>query len=267
VNETDLIVRAMKMSTPKKHRKIIPEIEPSLINTTNDAISRMASRAIRKKRSKPLKSWEAPEFLQYLIQALSNYSVRLARVSARDREDMAYIYDELVRRVNDDMSNIVMRDYIDWWSSTYARKMYGEELYVRQLGNDHYVDQFVNIKFNRSTNISVPENKSPADQTVDAQILYQMGGLPMLLRSKGIVVAANILRDKGDTNWLMRLSQTLHDFPKEAVCDTMLHTISGAPYLPECMVDFVSVARPALEYHRVRDFVGLNYRQYFKEQE
>lgn len=273
VNETDLIVQAMRQGSPKRRKLRIPEIEPSPIDTSNDAISKMADKPIRRKRAKALRYWEAPEFLQYLIKALSNHSVTLARVSARDKEDMAFLYDELVRRIGDEMSNAVMRDYLDWWTATYARKMYGDEVYARKLSTDHYLDQFVRLKFNRTVDI-IPESESasasvsapPAatHKEVDAQTLYQMGGLPMLLRAKGVVIAAQVLREKGDTNWLMRISQSLHDFPKDAVLDTMERTVSGAPYSPDQMVDFISIARPALEYHRIRDYAGLNYRDHFK---
>lgn len=271
MNETDLIVQAMRMGTPKKKRLRIPEIEPSPIDTNNDPISKMANKPLRKKRTKALRYWEAPEFLQYLIKALSNHSVTLARVSVRDREDMAYLYDELVRRIGDDMNNEVMRDYIDWWTSTHARKMYGDELYARRLSDDRYVDQFVRLKFNKTVDIlsepetaSAPAPTAPTHKEVDAQTLYQMGGLPMLLRAKGVVTAAQILREKGDSNWLMRISQTLRDFPKDAVLDTMERTMSGAPYPPDLMVDFISISRPALEYYRIREYSGLTYRDCFK---
>lgn len=272
MNESDLIVQAMRMGTPKKRRKRIPEIEPSPINTNDDAISKMANKRVRKKKNKPLRHWEAPEFLQYLIKALSNHGVTLARVSVRDREDMAYLYDELVRRINEDMNNTVMRDYIDWWTATYARKMYGDELYARKLSDDQYIDRFVNLKFNKTTDIlsetesATPVSASPAEphKEVDAQTLYQMGGLPMLLRAKGIVIAAQVLREKGDNNWLMRLSQKLHDFPKDAVLETLQTTIEQAPYPADCMVDFVSIANPAMSYHRIRDYSKLNYHDFFK---
>lgn len=275
MNETDMIVRALQMGSPvRRKRKVMKEVEPSPIDTSNDAISRMAEKPTRKKRSKPLRYWEVPEFLQYLVKALSDHGVQLERVSARDREDVAYLYDELIRRIGDQMSNAVMRDYIDWWTSTHARKMYGSELCARSLSADHCLDQFVQIKFNKTTDIIpnvTPEStrvpaatSEPTVKDVDSQTLYRMGGLPMLLRAKGLVVAAQILRDKEDQNWIMRLSQALHDFPKEAVVATMERTVASSPYKPEHMVDFISIARPALEFHRVKDYSGLNYQDFFK---
>jgi hypothetical protein len=242
------------------------EIEPSPISIENDAISKMASKITKKPRKKPLRKWEPSDFLKYLVQALSNEGMSLERVGARDREDMAFLYDELVRRVDEQMNNTVMRDYLDWWTGTHARKVFGQPLYVKSLANDRFLDQFIRLKFgavaeNPSASVSAPP--ATTHKEVDAQTLYRMGGLPMLLRSKGIVITARILRDKNDSNWLMRISQALQDFPKNAVQETMERTV-GASYPLEDMVDFISIARPALEFHRIRDYSNMNYRGCFK---
>ena len=269
INESQLIVQAMRMGVPpKRKRKVMREIEPSPIDVSNDAISRMAFKTktkTKKARKKSLRCWEPSDFVKYLIESLSNQGMTLERAGARDREDMAFLYDEIVRRIDDRMNNTVMRDYVDWWTGTHARRLFGQPLYVRLLSNERYLDQFIKLKF--GTNSEQSSESMPATTTqkeVDAQTLYRMGGLPMLLRSKGIVVTAILLREKNDNNWLIRISQALQDFPKNAVQETMDRTISGASYSAENMVDFISIARPALEFHRIRDYSGINYRGYFK---
>jgi hypothetical protein len=266
VDESQLIVQAMRMSIPpKRKRKVMREIEPSLIDVSNDAISRMASKITRKPRKKPFRQWEPSDFVKYLVEALSNQSMSLERVGARDREDMAFLYDELVRRVDEQMNNTIMRDYLDWWTETHARKLFGQPVYVKSLSNERFLDQFIKLKFGTATEkSSVSAPPATTHKEVDAQTLYRMGGLSMLLRSKGIVMTASILREKNDSNWLMRISQALQNFPKNAVQETMERTIAGATYPSEDMVDFISIARPALEFHRIRDYSGINYRGYFK---
>ncbi len=266
MDEAQLIVQAMQMSTPfKRKHKVLREIEPSLIDVSDDAISRMAGKKTKKQRNKPLKQWEPTEFLKHFVKSLSNYDMALERLGARDREDMAFLYDELVRRVGEQMNNTVMRDYLDWWTGTHARKLYDQEIYVRTLANDRYLNQFVSLKLvSKLPTPDQPNTDIPkVNKEVDAQTLYSIGGLPTLLRSKGIVVAARILREKEDNNWLMRISQALQDFPKEAVQETMLCT-TGSTYPSEDMVDFISIARPALEYHRIKDYLSMNYRDCFE---
>ena len=266
MNESQLIAQALKMNAPSKHkRKVMMEIEPSPIDVSNDAISRIASKITKKPRKKPLRQWEPSDFVKYFTEALSNQSMSLERAGARDREDMAFLYDEFVRRIDERMNNTVLRDYLDWWTESHARKMFGQSLYVKALSNERFLDQFIKLKFGTVTEKPFVSAPSPeiTHREIDAQTLYRMGGLPMLLRSKGIIVTASLLREKNDNNWLIRISQALQEFTVEAMQETMEHT-TGKVYPFEDMVDFISIARPALEFHRIREYSGINYRDYFK---
>lgn len=269
MNDADLIAQAMKMGTPKKRRKLIlQEFEPSVLNPGDDAITKMASKAKSTKikaKARPLRCWTNSDFLNHMVKSLSVHGVSLARNSLTDTEEMGNLYDEFVRRIDDKMSNEVLRDYIDWWCSTYAARIYGSELYARNINQEKYLTEFVKIKFSSSNSVlkEAVVVQAKKEEEVNPHELYKMGGLPMLLLSKGIVISASVLREKGDANWLIRISNTLHDFSKEEVVEAVDRTTSGAPYGLDMMVDFVSIARPAIEYHRIKEYAGLNYRKFF----
>jgi hypothetical protein len=267
MDETQTILQAMRMKPPQRRKiKVNPEIEPSEFSVTNDPILSLAAKSKRAPKARVFNRWEPSDFVKYLIQSLANQGMVFDNPGARASEDMAALYDELVRRFPEKMNNELMRDYLDWWTKIYSTKLTGSTLYIRTLIKEYYINKFVQLYVGETYKpkediVSAVKAEQPA---IDVNTLYSMGGLPMLLRSKGIVIAAKVLRDKNEPSWLMRISQTMQDFTQDAVLSTIDRTLEYSPYPCEQMVDFISIARPSLEYHRIKTYSHINYKEHFK---
>jgi hypothetical protein len=86
----------------------------------------------------------------------------------------------------------------------------------------------------------------------------------MLLMSKGIVAAGKLLRGKGITDWIMRLSTTIRGFSKNVILEVMEVSVRSSPYNTSDMFDFISIARPTLQYYGIRNYDNLRYQDFFK---
>lgn len=271
MEDTELILGALRMAAPPpRKKKVIPEIEPSEIEEAdeNDPVWKLAKLCgkKRKPKHKPLQAWTSTDFMRYLDSSLKVYSLHLESATARDREVMSGLYDTMVRCLGDRMNNSVLKDYIDWWVAAYGPGFFGRKIYVSSLTQEFtlakFYQRFDAIQDERKAPV-VADTPKPVINKVDDETLYRMGGLPMLLMSRGIVAAGILLRKQGRTDWIIQLSDALRKFSKEVVLDVIEESIKNAPYNTSDMFDFISVARPTLQYYGIRNYDNLRYQEYF----
>ena len=264
MDETQAILDAMSMDRPEKTRKrVMNEIEP-MPGEEEDVLMRMAKREARRERArkKPLRKWTMTDFMRYLNTLLSVHCLHLEKMSARDREIMAGLHDKFVDHLGEKMDNMVLRNYLDWWVSCFAASMHERRVYVGNVAQENTVEKFLR-RYKDDIKDYRTDSEQPSEQNVDEYALFELGGLSMLLMSKGIVSANRVLKERNKDNIFSRISNTLMGFSKDVVLSTMEATLEGAPYNDEDSVDFISLARPALNYYAIKKFDNMRYQNCF----
>lgn len=237
------------------------EIDPDPTVFGKDAIWGLAEKMKKKpKRTVPVNRWSNIEFARYLDSILKVHSLHLERLSPKESEAVAGIHDKLVRILNDKMTPQVLKDYFDWWVSCYAQSMHGRKIYVASLSQDYMIERFTqryNADGEKPQTGEVKKNETATDEQI-----YKLGGLSMLLMSRGVVNSYKLL--KNDQNIIVRISETMRKLSKEVVTEIVDTTINLGPYPSSDKVDFLSISKPSLDYHGVKKFHSLNYQRYFE---
>ncbi len=268
VDERKLILDALKQSSPRKtKRRIMREIEPSLIDG-NDPILKAARREAKKaKRARKLvEEWTNSDFVHYLSQTMPTFGVELEKRGMPDVERMGKIYDKMVRRLGNRMDNHILKEYLDWWMSTCTDGLSSRNVYVKSLMNDWFLTKFYN-RFDDlpASPIAISLEKSQKhDSDLDENALYQLGGLPMVVMSKGIVVGHRVSKARGSSDSEKVLTSIINSFSKNVIRQVMLVTLVNAPYERSDSIDFVTMMKPILSSHGIEEFFNMNYLDYFK---
>jgi hypothetical protein len=271
MNETQLILEALNcsaMAAPKRTRRFIREIEPlpAIMDTRGDAIARMSRQKTNQDayKRKPVGKWSSSDFLRYFDDVLKIQDMRYERTSiVKDRNDMGRIYDKIAERILAKMNNGVLKEYLEWWFEANARRYRdeGRPIRIAALCDQDTIARFVTNRFNDDINRPV---EKVHDTALSDEELFALG-LSMLLMHKGIVVAYRMLSQKRVPNVLVSIQKALRDFNRDVLMATIKRTIAGAPYSEKDVIDFMTVAKPALQYHNISDFDRLSYRSFFKE--
>jgi len=115
-----------------------------------------------------------------------------------------------------------------------------------------------------STQQSKPVEEHIEDTKVDQETLLKMGGLSMVLCSSGIVLTCSLLSKNGEKNVFSKISSELRGLSEGAVRQSIESTLKNAPYPVDQSIDFISIARSAIEFHGLKDYKNISYRDYFK---
>lgn len=279
LNETDMILKALGKSAPvkaeKPKKRIMKEMDPDDL-APNDGlffgfIDKEEQRKLKKSKT-PVKKWNNLDFVRYLDSILKLHDLRLERLSVIDSQAIGLLYDKFVPALKDKMSPDILKDYIDWWVSCYASNMHGRKIYVASISQDFLIERFL-TRFEledtlgiRGNKVQAVAEKSSKDSTpiTDAQ-LYKLGGLSMLLMSRGIVHAHNLLKPS-DNNVIMRIAETLKKMSKEVVIEVLETTKNLSPYPISQVVDFMSMSKMALDFYGItKKYETVKYRSYFKD--
>ena len=263
MNETDVILKALRQTTPLKKRKRMytPEIEPSPICSYDEVIARIGKKT-RKPLKRNLSEWTNADFMRYLQELFSVRGMELSSVGIRDREIIGKTYDSLAHRLKEEMSNEVLRDYFDWWITSYGSLDHRRQFSVYIFLSDRYIDKFVR-RFGVSLKPQERLQERP-QEVVDNFTLYKMGGLPLLLMSKGIVQTCSLLKERNEKNIFTEVVKTMQKFSKDTLLEIMEITLKGAPYPRKDEIDFISLARPVLEFYGLKKFINIKYQEYFE---
>lgn len=272
MDETRLILEALNstvMSAPKKLRKKKQMFEPPapLFDMKDDAIVKMAKdrkkREERKKR--PINKWNNSDFCYYLKTLLKLHSMEYEQTNhMKDSNDMGRAYDKLVSHFLAKMDNYKLKEYIEWWVATHAENFRRNERAIRiiTLSDAVFIDKFVS-RFDSAAPTSKPI--AVVENNLSEQELFEIGGVPMVLMHKGIVVTHRLLCQQEGKNAISQIQKALRSFSRDVLLVTMHKTLESSPYNRNDTVDFLTLARMALQYHDIKEFNHLSYRAYFEE--
>jgi len=266
MNETQVIKEALLAKgtcVPKPKRRVMMEIEPMPFEEKDEVINSIAKRR-KKAKTRRIEDWTGTDFLKHIkyLSGLHSILYDSSLSSLRDRNEVSKIYDKIASHLQERMNNEVLRDYFEWWISSHSYLMSGRKIYISLFSYDTYINKFI-------TRYDVSEKSAPnivetrKEEEIDDVTLYTHGGLPMVIVSRGIVAAYGVLKQKNINNSFVKISSTLHDLSKDALQTTMDITIQNAPYPQQDVVDFISLARSAMVFHDLKQFMSLTYKDYF----
>lgn len=270
--DTELILDAIKNTsiTPRK-RKIMLEfddlgvreaemVEADALSGLSKKMKRRESRKTKYKRL-PLDEWSKLDFLTYTQDLLSPYHIYLENNGSKGADTVARMYDKLAVTFGYDMNNCVLKEYLEWWVLAFASGIRTPSIYIQRMWDEKYVEMFAR-RYNKIHQII---SETVPIQNENIHVIFQTGGLPMLLMKTGIVISHSFLQEKKDTTLFTKLSKALRTFSSNVLKSTMDLTIRGAPYPMSKKVDFLSIARPALELRGLTSYLSLDYKYFFKE--
>ena len=132
---------------------------------------------------------------------------------------------------------------------------------------ERYVEKFI-AAYDIEATPCVLDSKKEEDEGASVDLsdhtLFELGGLPMLLMTEGVVVAYKVLQERNESGVYQKLSVALRGLTRDAVDKVLAITLSKKPYNSKYAIDFISVAKPALEYYGIKDYADVKYREYFE---
>lgn len=232
-------------------------------------IDKLAKKNSRQKldKNKRVKDWESTDFLKYIGGIAYSYGITFDVSLARDSGTVNQIYDKMALHIKQDMSNAVLKDYIDWWLSSYGKYTQEGRFTIMQMTYDKYTNKF--IKWYSASLEKTKNNIIQSDKTnqtdkpkMSPATIYEFGGLQMLLLTCGVVTSYWMVKGKKPKPE-MEILNVLKEFSPKAVNKVLKITLTQGPYKNAEKIDFVSILSPLRESHSLRDFDTLDYKKYF----
>lgn len=268
-----IILNAYKASVKtKRRRKTCQDIfsdgldafseSEGLPDAISVALKRKAKRSAHQR--KKVSSWSQTDFLRYIHTLLSSYGMSYEPQGPQgDRLSVGRTYDMLADCYQNDMNNYVLKNFYEWWVSMYAQRMYDNLIYIRTIGSENNVSQFLSnvggLKIDQAE-IPAPED---AEEPVDAAASFEIGGLSMVVMEYGIVAGYRVLKDQRADKVLNQITKILESFDKKVLDQVMRKTIRRSPYPEADKIDFISLARPRLEFYDLKEYIQFQYEKYF----
>lgn len=268
MNDTEIILKALSQDMPKKRKKLTlrtieePDICPI---SNNDPIIKLASKLkpkIEKKRSKNIKQWSNMDYIKYLNEALAIQDIQMTYHSNKDSEWIAKIHDKLLISLGDKMSDVTLKNYLDWWVSSFSTIYRDKKIHIAFLFHDNIINKFLKYISCDKESVSKKEEPKQKDEViVDENKIYQLGGLQMLLMSRGIVNSVKFLSKSSES--IDKISSLLRQLPSIVLKSILDTTMNFAPYNETDKIDFFAISRPALTYHGIKDYDKQDYKRFF----
>jgi len=262
MNENELILKAIRQPSPvARKKKVMREIEPDIVDDTEDAIWRLVKQEKKREKlaNKTLSSWGAADFVRHIERNLRLYNLKLERYGLNDNRLITKLYDIFVDRIGGAMNNAVLKEYFEWWINCHSHSMHGKKISLYTFVKDKYISKFMNRFEVRKEVADGPDDY----QKVSDEEIFQMGGMPMLLIKRGIVITYKILRRESESLARKKISNTLQNFSADLLIEVMKNTLSNAPYPMNDTIDFLLLARQSLESNNLTQFMGVKYKEYF----
>lgn len=266
MNDRDLILGAlMSGAPPRRARKVAKPIFQDTLDVGADPIFKpVKSRKSSFKKERTIPEWIGADFVKYFTKGLSQLGVTI-ETNVRDSDWMMKVYDVLVDVFGTSMDNYVLRDYIDWWIGMYAKIRSDDTIGVFSLNRDVDISRFAKHCALRPGKPQAKVKTVKNDVEISPDEMYKISGLTIVLMQYGIVEAYRVLVQNGESVVFAKLSDALKKCSKEIVKSVLNVTLSKK-YSSHPIVDFMSVARPALKFHGLeKQFDHLSYKDYFVE--
>lgn len=235
MDERELIIKAIKEK--KKNTPIDFDFpEP-------DVIEKWAKRkkSLESFKGKQIEEWTNVDFLRYLDYMLKDFGViRSKDNTRRDSDKINHLHDRLVKKITVDMNNGILKEFLEWWCSIWAPRLSGSEFNLNLLIQDYQIDRFSSrYKLGAVEDIPVTvaseSTFSPSDDSI-----YELGGLPLLIMKRGLVIGYRMLRKHQIAHADEVMSRTIEQFSKEVCTHVLKLTLQGAPYPKSDEIDLNS---------------------------
>ncbi len=251
MDERSLIINAIKNGTP----------EDSISFPGPDAILDLAKKRKRREsfKQKSCGVWNNADFLRYIDFTMKEFGV--SRIMGNIRRDGDYInqlYDRMVKKIGDQMSNEILRSYIDWWISIWAPRLTGSGFHLKNLLDDKHINRF--FQRYREMEIESPSNDQISE---DDLMIFELGGLPLLAIKRGLVIGYHVATGKLPEPQ-RALQAVLGDLSREMLIAVVKATIQNAPYPKSCEIDFLGITAPFLKQENIVEFDNVSSESYFK---
>jgi hypothetical protein len=267
LSDTELILLAAKKPVPHNktqyhltdlfaeyHTDELQDVGTVRVRGEKDPINELGRKEYqrKKKKTRPLHQWTATDFTSYLKECLKEMGVLLqVGGNARAGQFVGNIHDNLVDLLKDyveEITNEIIKDYLDWWMHTQAHRFSGAQITLGYLDSMDKLNTFCNrYRYEREEtpmpNPVESETQVTTSQLTDEQ-LYGLG-LEMFLIERGIVNVYHFLQKIRHTAAVAAIQHATDSFSKPVLQSLIKKTLDGAPYRGE-FVDFFDVVRPAL---------------------
>lgn len=266
MDERALIVNAIKQ---KKNT-----VEVDFDFPEPDAIEKWAKRKKRLEsfKGKAVEEWTNVDFLHYLDYMLKEFGVVRAKENTRrDSDKINHLHDRLVKQIQIQMNNSILKGYLEWWCSIWAPRLTGSEFHLGLLIQDYQVSRFAN-RYKKEEEILPEMSKqtpqtpqTPSSEPINDDTIYNLGGLSLLLMKRGLVAGYRILKKHGQPHADQTMQNTIEQFSKEVLVKVLKITFQESPYPKSDKVDFISPAVSALNRFGLTEYVKVSHGAYFKE--
>jgi len=235
MDERELIINAIKQKKENTAKVDFDFPEPDVIDKWVKRKKRLESF-----KGKQTEEWTNVDFLRYLDYMLKDFGViRSKENTRRDSDKINLLHDKLVKHLKVDMNNSILREFLEWWCSIWAPRLSGSEFNLNLLIQDYQIDRF-SSRYKKQVEMApvIVESKQSTFSSDDDSI-YSLGGLPLLLMKRGLVVGYRMLKKHNisdDASFSM-MQKTIKQFSKK-VCDHVIKiTLQGSPYFKSDKVD------------------------------
>ncbi len=262
MDERELILDAIKQKKTNTSKVDFDFPEPCVIEKWAKRKKKLESF-----KTKPIEEWGNVEFLRYLDYMLKEFGVARAKGNVRsDSEKINHLYDRLVKQIPV-MSNLILKEFIEWWCSIWAPRLTGTEFHLNLLIQDYQIARFANRYKKEEVAPIVIQQPASAFIPMNDDSIYDLGGLSLLLMKRGLVVGWRVLKKRGisDAMSSSMMQKTTMKFSGEILANVFKITLQGSLY-PACdKVDFISLAKPALNRLGLTEYTQVSYGTHFKE--
>lgn len=262
--------RALIINAIKEKKQNTPEVDFDF--PESDVIEMWVKRKKRQEsfKGKQIDDWTNVDFLRYLDYMLKEFGVVRAKENTRrDSDKINHLYDRLVKQLTVEMSNSILKEFLEWWCSIWAPRLTGSEFHLNLLIQEYQVTRFAS-RYDKNdiplapSVISTKQTVAPSPPISDDGI-YDLGGLGLLLMKRGLVIGYRILKSRGVLHVDKTMEKTIGQFSKEVLISVLKITFRGSPYPESDRVDFISFATSALDRFGLTDYAQVQYGTYFKE--
>lgn len=209
-------------------------------------------------RRKSCVQWSNTDFLRYIDSTMKEFGVsRILGNVRRDGDYINHLYDRMAKKLGDRMSNIILRNYIDWWISIWAPRMTGSGFHLKNLLDDKYINRFLQ----RDCEAEATDTPDPESSEDDS--IFELGGLPLLIIKRGLVIGHQVAKERFSEPQ-KELQAILDDLSREMLVAVLKTTTQNAPYPKNHEIDFFGLVSPLLQQKGITDFDHMSSKSYFK---
>lgn len=272
--DDDLINSALNATLSSKKKLTLQEFDDFDLLDLNvekpvkqkDALTTLTRRVQRreKQKRKPIAEWSSKDFYILALDILKTQKMYFHSSGIIALNEFAGLYDKFVERLGPKMECRILKEYIEWWCSVYLPQKTSQKVYVQDFGRDNCIDRYLKYVNLTAEVTESPEPVKSDPSNVPEDEVYKTGGLPMLLMSRGIVVAYRVLLKNKVSSPMIKITSELRKMSRDMFIRSLETTLASGPYPDRDRVDFISLSRSVIEMYKLeKKYMSVDYKGYF----